>query len=67
MRSQLSPHEPAPGTEWVPYYAQLVGAPPPPVNHTAEPWERGESNAKARALGWRPVYASWRAGFAASL
>lgn len=55
--------EPAPGTEWVPYYAQLVGARPPPVKPSAEPWERGASNAKARGLGWRPRYASWREGF----
>jgi len=55
--------EPAPGTAWVPLYASLVGAPPPPVKHTAEPWERGESNAKARRLGWQPRYATWREGF----
>ncbi len=41
--------EPAAGTEWVPLYASLVGAPPPPVKHTAKPWERGVSNAKARS------------------
>jgi len=59
--------EPAPGTEWVPLYARLVGAPPPSVQHTAEPWERGESNAKARALGWRPSFPTWRAGFKSAL
>jgi nucleoside-diphosphate-sugar epimerase len=56
--------EPAPGTEWVPYYASLVGAPPPPVKPEAEPWERGASNARARALGWQPEYPNWRAGLA---
>jgi len=59
--------EPAPGTEWVPLYASLVGAPPPPVKHTAKPWERGESNAKAKTLGWRPRYATWREGFKSAL
>jgi len=59
--------EPAPGTEWVPYYASLVGAPPPPVKPGAEPWERGASNAMARALGWRPAYPSWREGFKTAL
>jgi nucleoside-diphosphate-sugar epimerase len=59
--------EPAPGTEWVPLYARLVGGPPPPVKHSAEPWERGESNLKARGLGWRPSYASCRQGFQTAL
>jgi nucleoside-diphosphate-sugar epimerase len=59
--------EPAPGTEWVPYYAQLIGAPPPPVKASAEPYERGASNAKARGLGWQPRYTSWREGFMEAL
>jgi nucleoside-diphosphate-sugar epimerase len=59
--------EPAPGTEWVPLYAKLVGAPPPPMKPGAEPWERGASNAKARSLGWRPAFPTWRAGFKAAL
>ena len=59
--------EPAPGSEWVPYYASLVGAPPPPVTAGAEPWERGASNAKARGLGWQPEFASWREGFKLAL
>ena len=59
--------EPAPGTEWVPYYAQLVGAPPPPAKPDYEPWERGASNARARGLGWQPRYASWRDGFREAL
>ncbi len=55
--------EPASGIDWVPLYARLVGAPLPPVKHGAEGWERGASNAKARQLGWRPAYPTWREGF----
>jgi nucleoside-diphosphate-sugar epimerase len=56
--------EPAPGTEWVPYLAALLGAPPPPRTGRAEPWERGATNARARnELGWTPRWASWRNGF----
>jgi nucleoside-diphosphate-sugar epimerase len=55
--------EPAAGTAWLPLYATLVGAPPPPTKAGKEAWERGASNAKARSLGWRPRYASWREGF----
>ena len=52
--------KPARGSEWAPLYASLVGAPPPPVKPGAEPWERGESNARARGLGWIPANPSWR-------
>lgn len=58
----IADDEPAAGTEWVPLYASLVGAPPPPVNANRQPWERGASNAKARGLGWIPAYPSWRTG-----
>jgi len=54
---------PAPAREWVAEYARLVGAPAPPIRAGAAAWERGVSNAKARALGWRPLYPSWREGF----
>jgi nucleoside-diphosphate-sugar epimerase len=53
---------PAKGTEWLPAYARLVGAPPPPVKPGAQGWERGASNARARQLGWRPLYPHWREG-----
>ena len=53
----------AAGTDWVPLYARLVGAPAPPVTPQAEPWERGVANAKARGMGWKPQYPDWRAGF----
>ena len=73
--------EPAPMREWVPVYAEVVGAKPPrrvPVwlaklvagkalagNAIAL---RGASNAKAKQeLGWEPRYASWRQGFKEAL
>jgi len=54
--------EPAPGTQWVPFLAKRFGG-PAPGSGPAQPWERGASNAKARALGWKPRYSSWREGF----
>jgi nucleoside-diphosphate-sugar epimerase len=60
--------DPTPGTEWLPIFASYLGAPPPPVKHTRERWERGISNAKARhQLGWQPLYPTWREGFWAVL
>ena len=66
--------EPAPQTEWLPALAQALRADPPAPAEAPPPPEapdmslRGASNAKAkRELGWRPLYASWREGFAASL
>ena len=66
--------EPAPQPEWLPVLAQALRADPPAPAETPPPPEtplmslRGASNAKAkRELGWRPRYASWREGFAASL
>jgi len=69
--------EPAPMREWVPAFAEAVGAKPPrrvPVwlarliagsaaaNSATQ--LRGASNAKAkRELGWQPSYSSWRQGF----
>jgi nucleoside-diphosphate-sugar epimerase len=71
--------EPAPVREWLPVYAQALGARPPRRFPT---WlarliageaavvmgtdARGASNAKAkRELGWTPRYPSWRTGFPA--
>jgi len=69
--------DPAPLREWVPAYAEAVGAKPPrrvPVwlarllagRYMASMATTlgGASNAKAKAeLGWLPRYASWRQGF----
>lgn len=58
--------EPAPGTTWLPVYAERLGAPAPVVKPLPEgaPVGRAVSNAKARARGWQPAYPSWRDGFA---
>jgi nucleoside-diphosphate-sugar epimerase len=72
--------EPAPVREWLPVLAETLGAKPPrrvprwlarlfagevPAMMATE--ARGASNAKAkRELGWKPRYASWRQGFAAT-
>jgi len=70
--------EPAPLHEWLPLYAEALGAKPPrrvPVwlaklvagssVATMAVGLRGASNAKAkRELGWQPRYSSWRQGFA---
>lgn len=73
--------EPAPLREWLPAYAEALGAKPP---RRVPAWlarlvagkdlvstavtMRGASNAKARReLGWQPAHPSWRHGFPASL
>jgi len=73
--------EPAPLREWLPVYAEALGAKPPrripawlarlvagkDLVSTATT-VRGASNAKAkRELGWQPGHPSWRQGFAESL
>ncbi len=69
--------EPAPVSVWLPYLAQVVGAPRPmrvpawlgrllagDVAVRMMTRVRGVSNAKIkRELGWQPTYASWRDGF----
>lgn len=60
--------EPAKGIEWMPVFAQIIGAPAPDQQSGRQPWERGASNAKATLeYGWKPIYPTWRAGFAMSL
>ena len=73
--------EPAPGRDWLPVYAEALGAKPP---RRVPAWLariaagrfavimatelRGASNAKAkRELGWEPRYPSWRTGFSEAL
>ncbi|RUT31634.1 NAD(P)-dependent oxidoreductase [Paenibacillus zeisoli] len=62
-------NEPAAGRDWLPVYAEALGAPKP----VYEPGllnrgERGASNSKARLeYGWEPLYPTWRTGFAQSL
>jgi nucleoside-diphosphate-sugar epimerase len=72
--------EPARARDWLPVYAQAIGAKPP---RRVPAWVarlvagtiagaantmRGASNAKAKAeLGWQPALPSWRAGFATAL
>jgi len=73
--------EPSPLREWLPVYAEALGAKPPrrvpvwlaslaagkAVAAQAEEL-RGASNAKAkRELGWQPRHPSWRQGFRESL
>jgi nucleoside-diphosphate-sugar epimerase len=73
--------EPAALRDWLPAYAEALGAKPP---RRVPPWlarlvagrdlagvalaMRGASNAKAkRELGWQPSHPSWRTGFRDSL
>ncbi len=72
--------EPAPIRDWLPTYAQQLGAKPPIKLPTFLGWlgaggygiymmkhMRGASNRKARdAFGWTPSIASWRTGLAVS-
>jgi nucleoside-diphosphate-sugar epimerase len=73
--------DPAPVAEWLPELARRLGAPAPrrvpvwlgriaagEVGVSLMTQIRGASNAKAkRDLGWAPLYASWREGFADGL
>jgi nucleoside-diphosphate-sugar epimerase len=73
--------DPAPVAEWLPVFAESLGARPP---HHVPTWlgrlaggeptvtlmtqSRGSSNAKAkRELGWQPDHPSWREGFPEAL
>jgi nucleoside-diphosphate-sugar epimerase len=69
--------EPAPMREWLPAYAEALGAKPPrrvpvwlarlvagPAAVAGALHMRGAANAKAkRELGWEPAHPSWRQGF----
>jgi nucleoside-diphosphate-sugar epimerase len=77
----VSDDEPAPMREWVPVYAEALGAKPPlrvprwlaalvagRATAAMATELRGASNAKAKAeLGWSPRYSSWRQGFSEAL
>jgi nucleoside-diphosphate-sugar epimerase len=61
-------NEPAMGTDWVPVFADALGAPEPEYRSDYGDWERGATNAKARTLcGWSPKHVTWRTGFVQSL
>jgi nucleoside-diphosphate-sugar epimerase len=53
--------EPAPGYDWLALFCESVGAPVPRPDDG--PPGRPVSNAKARGLGWQPMFPSWREGF----
>jgi 2-alkyl-3-oxoalkanoate reductase len=69
--------EPSPMREWLPAFAEVLGAKPPrrvprwlvtlavgPTLARSATEVRGASNAKAkRELGWQPAHPSWRQGF----
>ncbi len=73
--------DPAPQSEWLPFYAARLGAPPPRrvpafvvrvlgrddfIYRATE--RRGAGNAKAKAqLGFEPCFRSWRVGFDTTL
>lgn len=60
--------EPARGTDWIPMYAEALGAPSPDVTQGRDAWERGASNVKARNdYGWKPIYPTWRTRLTKSL
>ena len=77
----LADDEPAPAREWLPVYAEALGAKPPrrvPIwlarlaagtaMADAAVRMRGALNAKAkRELGWQPAHASWRQGLPGSV
>lgn len=59
--------EPAAGKTWAPIFAKAVGGQAPVLADGREPWQRGASNDKARAMGWTLRYPTWRQGFAQGL
>ncbi|MDA1679552.1 NAD-dependent epimerase/dehydratase family protein [Bacillus cereus group sp. TH152-1LC] len=55
---------PATSKDWLPIYAEAMGAPMPKVQTGKNSWERGASNNKARKeYGWNPIFPSWSEGF----
>lgn len=54
--------EPATSEDWLPLYADSLGAPEPHAGRHARATGRPVSNAKAKTLGWAPKHRSWRTG-----
>ncbi len=54
--------EPATFEEWLPPYAEALGAPEPRSIRHAAATGRPVSNARAKELGWTPQYPTWRTG-----
>jgi len=54
--------EPATFQQWLPSYAEALGAPEPRTIRHAAVTGRPVSNAKAKSLGWTPRYPTWRKG-----
>lgn len=59
--------EPATFQEWLPPYAEALGAPEPRSIRHAAVTGRPVSNARARELGWRPQFPTWRTGLLAEV
>jgi len=56
-------NDPAPGSEWLPVFADAVGAPAPaPAGGPRHPWARGADNRRSQSLGWTPTLGTWRVG-----
>jgi nucleoside-diphosphate-sugar epimerase len=63
----IADDDPAAASEWLPVYAEEIGAPPPPRATGRDPLlSRGVTSQKARAQGWTPRHPTWRAGFVAA-
>lgn len=59
----IADDDPAPAHQWVPILADILQVTAPERSEGRAPWERGASNARAKSLGWLPIYPSWRFGF----
>ncbi len=59
----IADDSPSRATEWLPVYAEEIGAPAPIADAPVASPTRPVSNAYARALGWKPRHRSWKDGF----
>ncbi|OAB32569.1 dTDP-glucose 4,6-dehydratase [Paenibacillus macquariensis subsp. defensor] len=56
--------EPSAGTEWLPVFTSVIGAPKPTVQEGSNRGERGACNRLARKdFRWQPMFPTWRNGF----